>query len=305
MKHVVISIINYNKTEITVNCLKSLNNLDLTNISLQVIVIDNASQEPITIDEKEYPHLSITIHYSKENTGFSGGHNIGFTYAKKHQADYIVILNNDTIVDKNLLKELILAGDANEKAGIIAPKIYFAKGSEYHKDRYKNEELGKVIWYAGGLIDWSNAYWTHRGVDEVDTGQYEKMEVTDYATGCCFAIKREVLKLVKEFDERYFLYFEDSDLSERVKKYGFSIYFNPKAIVWHENAASSGGSGSALQDYYTSRNRLLIGLRYAPLHTKLALIRESLNIYQNGRVWQKKGIRDFYLRRFGKGSYKV
>lgn len=304
MKHVVISIINFNKSDVTKECLQSINKLDLKDLKLEVIVIDNGSKEPITIDSSDYPHLKITTEYSSINTGFSGGHNIGFGFAKKQKAEYVIVLNNDTEVDKNLAQELIKIGEKNEKAGIIAPKIYFAKGSEYHKDRYKENELGKVIWYAGGKIDWSNAYWSHKGVDEVDTGQFDKEEETPYATGCCFAIKMNVLEQVDGFDEKYFLYFEDADLSERVKQKGYSILFTPKALLWHKNAVSSGGSGSPLQDYYTTRNRMLIGTRFAPFRTKVALIKESINILQRGRAWQKKGVRDFYLRNFGKGSYQ-
>ena len=110
---------------------------------------------------------------------------------------------------------------------------------------------------------------------------------------------------MKGFDNRYFLYFEDSDLSQRLKKAGYKILFYPKAILWHKNAGSTGGSGSSLQDYFTTRNRMIFGLKFAPLRSKIALIRESLRLLSSGRQWQKKGIRDFYLRRFGKGTFPL
>ena len=194
MKHVVISIINFNKPDITKKCLQSLNNLDLNDITCEVLLIDNASDEPIAIDDKDYPNIKVTVHKSRKNTGFSGGHNIGFNYALKHNANYCIVLNNDTVVDSQLIQELLKVGERNNDAGIIAPKIYFAKGSEYHLDRYKKADLGHVIWYAGGLIDWNNAYWTHRGVDEVDHKQFDTVEKTQFATGCCFAIKGPVLE---------------------------------------------------------------------------------------------------------------
>lgn len=304
MKHVVISILNYNHAEITKACLESLNQLKQTDLKVEVVVVDNASEEKFTFDSKQYPHLKIHLVTNSKNTGFSGGHNKAIKYVLEKNADYVIILNNDTTVDKNLLVNL-LQNDENEKIGIIAPKIYFSKGSEYHKDRYKPDELGKVIWYAGGIIDWANVYWKHRGVDEVDYGQFDNTEQTQFASGCCMAIKKEVLKTVGGFDDKFFLYYEDSDLCERVKRAGFSILYAPSAFLWHQNAGSTGGSGSSLQDYFTTRNRLLLGFRYATNRAKLSLLREAIRISRTGREWQKKGVADFFKGKFGKGSYPV
>lgn len=153
-------------------------------------------------------------------------------------------------------------------------------------------------------MDWGNVLGSHRGVNEVDKGQYDRMDRTDFASGCCLLIKREVLETVGMFDEKYFLYYEDSDLAERAKRKNYSIMYAPKAYLWHKNAGSAGGSGSALQDYYITRNRLLFGMRYASIRTRIALLKESMRLLVTGRAWQKKGVRDFYLRRFGKGSYR-
>ncbi len=188
-------------------------------------------------------------------------------------------------------------------AGAISPKIYFAKGFEFHKNRYKKEDLGKVLWYAGGKIDWKNMLGFHRGVDEVDIGQFSKLYETEFATGCCMLVKREVFERVGLFNNKYFLYLEDLDFSLKTRKKGFKIIYQPKAVMWHENAGSAGGSGSPLQEYFITRNRLLFGFKYAPLRTKIALFKESIKILAGGRTNQKKGIRDFYLRRFGKGIY--
>jgi GT2 family glycosyltransferase len=118
-------------------------------------------------------------------------------------------------------------------------------------------------------------------------------------------LKKEILEKVKGYNEEYFLYYEDADLSMRIKKLGSKIIYNPNAIIWHKNAQSSGGSGSNLQDYYISRNRMLFGLKYASLRAKIALIRESLRILVGGRKWQKIGIKDYYFNKLGKGSYSV
>ena len=107
----------------------------------------------------------------------------------------------------------------------------------------------------------------------------------------------------KTESDNYFLYYEEADFCERAKKRGYRIFYAPKAIVWHKNARSVGGVGSELQDYYTTRNRLLFGVKYAPYRAKIALIRESFGLLKSGRKWQKRGVMDFYLGRFGKGSY--
>jgi GT2 family glycosyltransferase len=139
-------------------------------------------------------------------------------------------------------------------------------------------------------------------MDEVDKGQYNKVVETDYASGSCMLIRREALKEIGLFDKKLFMYWEDSDLSQRAKRAGWQILYVPQAKIWHKVAASS-AIGGALNDYYLIRNRLLFGLRYARLRTKIALLRDSFRILFKGRKWQKIGVLDFYLGRFGKGSY--
>ncbi len=304
MKKVAISIINYNSSEKTVRCLDSLLEMKQEGVNLIVRVVDNHSKIPFEVSTKKYEKLNLSIDHSSKNLGFSGGHNRGIVFAKEQNADYVLILNNDTTADKNLVTNLVNEIKKLEDAVAVAPKIYFTAGQEFHSDRYKKSEQGKVIWYAGGKMDWKNIVGHHRGVDEVDKGQYDKTEKTEFGTGACLLIRTDILGKSGNFDENYFLYYEDNDLCMKLKDYG-NIYFVPSAILWHDNAGSTGGSGSDLQDYYISRNRMLFGMRYASVRTKVALIRESLRILRNGRKWQKLGVKDFYLRKFGRGSYPV
>ncbi len=306
MTNVFISIVNFNGSKDTIECLESIDKLNLEDIKLGVIVVDNASIDDSigTLKNLKLKSSNLKIIENKENLGFSGGHNVGIKYALENGADYVVVLNNDVLLDKNLVKNLIASAQNDSSAGVISPKIYFAPNFEFHKDRYTKEDLGKVIWYAGGKMDWENLIGEHEGVDEVDKGQFEKRKKTDFASGCCMLIKKEVFGKTGYFDERYFLYYEDNDFSQRAKNLGYKIIYEPKAILWHKNAGSVGGSGSALQDYYITRNRLLFGMAYAGLRTKIALLKESIKILLNGRKWQKKGVLDFYIRRYRKGSYK-
>ncbi|HUD44319.1 MAG TPA: glycosyltransferase family 2 protein [Patescibacteria group bacterium] len=302
MKKVFVVTVNYNTEYDTKNLLKSFEKIHTSGFSVDIIIVDNNSTNPFSLSENEKKE-TITLIRLDKNTGFVGGYNAGIKEALKRHADYIMIVNNDTIMDPNMIKNLLEVLDSDPKIGVTTPKIYFAKGHEFHKDRYTQEELGKVFWFAGGYMDWNNVISLHRGVDEVDHGQYDKIEKTDFASGCCMLFKREVLEKVGLFDERYFLYYEDADLNQRIEKAGYAIYYVPTAVLVHINASSSGGAGNKLHDYYLTRNQMLFGMTYAPFKTKFALLRQSLRLLFTGRPYQKQAIRDYYLGRLGKGTY--
>jgi GT2 family glycosyltransferase len=304
MKKVAIVTVNYNTAKDTNDLLQSLEKLNTHEFSLETIIVDNGSKEIYALPEKIHQE-TITLIRSEENTGFSGGFNIGIKEALNKNADFILIVNNDTLMHPDMVKNLLGVLESKPEIGVTTPKIYFSKGHEFHKDRYKKEDLGKVFWFAGGHTDWANVQSIHRGVDEVDHGQYDTTEKIDFASGCCMLFKREVLEKVGLFDDRYFLYYEDADLNERIKRAGFDVYYVPSAVLTHVNAASSGGAGNGnvLQDYFITRNKMLFGMTYAPTRTKIALFRESIRLLTTGRPFQKKAIRDYYLRKFNKGTF--
>lgn len=303
MKRISIVVLHFKGNRDTSECLSSLQKINVGNDHVSIIAVDNGSSERLRFDD--FSRLKGKILRSESNLGFTGGNNLGISSALNEGADYVLLLNNDTLVDKDFLLELLRESESDKKIGVLSPKIYFVSGYEYHRDRYTKNELGKVIWYAGGIMDWKNVIGHHKGIDEVDSGQYDKVEETDYASGCCLLIKREVLQKAGMFDNKYFLYYEDADLSLRAKKNNYKIVYVPSSVVWHKNAGSAGGSGSSLQDYYISRNRLLFGMRYAPYRSKIALARESFTLLTQGRTWQKKGVLDYYLRKFGRGSFNT
>jgi hypothetical protein len=304
-KKIFIIILNYKREKDTLECLESLRELRIKNYELRIVIVDNSSTSDGLSQVRKMVNgkWKMEIILNEVNLGFAAGNNTGIKCALSHGAKYIMVLNNDTLVDENLLTELVACLEENPEAGVVSPKIYFAKGYEFHKDRYKDKDLGKVIWYAGGVIDWKNVYGKNFGVDDVDRGQFDKRKQVDYATGSCSLFSAKALTNVGLYDERYFMYFEDADLSMRLKKNGFKILYEPKAFLWHKVAQSS-GIGSDLNDYFITRNRMLFGLKYAPIRSKAALIKESVKFLIKGRAWQKVGIRDFYLRKFGKGSWE-
>lgn len=300
-KKIAIITLNYNGKEDTLELLESLKKLTIDNGQLKIIVVDNASTDgSVSAIHKQFPQIDII--QAGANLGFSGGFNKGLEYGQIWGADYFLLMNNDTLIkDPDLITELVKVADANPKIGLVSPKIYFAPGFEFYKDRYSPEELGKVIWYAGGKFDWDNIGSIHRGLDEVDKGKYEKVEESKIISGACFLIKKEVLEKQGQLDEKYFLYFEDSDFTKRVLDAGYKIFYTGRVAIYHK-VSSSTGIGSAITDYYHTRNRLIFGFKYARLRTKFALLRETLKILLFGRKAQRRGILDFYLGITGPGN---
>lgn len=295
-----IIIVNYNTPKDTKECLVSLGAIRTTGFRFNVIVVDNGSKEPLqlTADDR-YPEYELIR--SESNLGFTGGNNLGISHAvKQYQADYFLLLNSDTVVDEDFLVHLYRALKDNPKAGIAGSKIYFHRGFEYHNKSYRRDQRHQVLWYAGGSVDWENLVSFHRGVDEVDRGQFDHQETSDFVTGCSLLIKREMTERVGILDKRFFLYSEDVDYSLRVKRAGYEVLFVPKSIVWHKIGRSSGGAGSKLQQYYQTRNRLLLTFTHGDLKAKFAALRLIGRWIKDGSSAERQGVTDFILGRLGK-----
>lgn len=277
-------ILNWNGKADTLECLKTVGDV-------QVVVVDNASTDG-SAEAISSTFPSVKVISNKENLGFADGNNVGISYLLSKGVSAVLILNNDTLLNPNTVSELSKTLFSDERIGIVGPKIYFKKDG------------GEVIWFAGGKIDWKNIYGYHIGVDEKDTGQYEKIEEVDFITGCCLMVRSEVFKKAGMFDGKYYLYYEDVDFCMRAKMGGFKVLYVPNAKIFHNNAASSGGPGSTLHQYYQTRNRYLFGFRYASLRTKLALLRECIGKLFSGKRVESDACRDFLLGKLGKGSYK-
>jgi GT2 family glycosyltransferase len=236
--------------------------------------------------------------------------------------DYLLFINNDTRVTKGMVRQLVTRFQTTQDAGFIVPKIYFEKGHEFHAESYSKAQTGHVIWYAGGDIDWDNLILSHRGVDEVDRGQFDGLSSmnpffsivhdayderdVEFATGCCFLTTPSIWQKLKGFDPAYFLYYEDADLSIRLqKKLNKRIVVEPKAMLYHQNAGSTKGSGSSIHQYYQTRNRLRFGLQYASRRTKLALLLEARRHFLHGSGAVKLGILDALGGKWGNQSERI
>lgn len=255
----------YNNYEILNDFFESLEKQADKNFHL--FITDN-SENRQKISNNRIPFTII----NSKNLGYSHGVNLGLKKAQRGNFEKFCVINTDTYFEKDFTDKVSHSLDKNQNS-IIGGKIYYAAGYEYHKDRYGKKDLGHVLWYAGGQIDWDNVFTKHIGVDEVDTGKYDALQKTDFITGCLMTFDKNVLNKVGYWNEKYFLYYEDADWCERAKRKGIQLLYDPSIMIWHKNSQSTGGSGSPLHQKYQNKNRLRFGLKYGPLKTKLHLLK--------------------------------
>ena len=297
---------------LTINSLKmikaellDLKSLNAKGLDVTCIVVDNGSNDETqkSLLNIKLPNMKYKFIETGSNLGFAEGNNVGIKYALSQKNEFILILNDDMILSPNLLIELVDFMTSNSEVGIVSPKIYFAKNHEFHRDRYKENEKGKVIWYAGSKVDWDNVYTNHIGVDIVDKGQFDKVKKVELASGSCMLVRSDVFEKIGYFDKGLFLYWEDADLCMRTRLAGFDIYYNPMTSVWHKVSASAGGSGGKSNDYFLIRNRFYFAMRYATLRTKFAVLRDTVRLSFFGRDWQKLGAKDALMGKKGAGPW--
>lgn len=236
--------INYNQAEITRQFLESSKLLTYPNY--EIIVVDNASAPVLStlIDEAQYPGLRIIR--SEKNVGFTGGNNLGMQEAR---GDFFFIVNNDTELTPHLIDELLLPFDKNDQIGVTCPKIRF----------YDTPDL---VQYAGyNPMNMYTGTATPVGYKQTDKGQYDEPCLTNFAHGCAMMVKRAVVHRVGRFADRFFLYYEELDWSQRIKDAGYLIYYQPSASILHKESVSV-GQHNPMKTYYLTRNRILYMRRH-------------------------------------------
>ena len=244
-KKIAIIIINWKKYDLTLNCIDSV--LKSSYKNFKIILIDNEVQNsfPDEINKSE----QIKIIKNENNEGFSKANNQGIKYSIKHGVDYVLLLNNDTLIKNDLIDSLIQQSSTlNQK--IIQPLILNYDGSK--------------IWNAGGKIN--NFFGTFQTLEKGKGFKYFKRNrtYTDWFTGCCVLIKVEIFNHVGYFDERFFAYYEDVDYSIRLKKMGYSIALMTNSYLQHYESASSKslnkieGNLSPYVHYLNIRNHILL-----------------------------------------------
>lgn len=211
------SILNWNQRDLTCECLGSLAHLDYPNY--EIVVVDNGSRDDeATLIQARFP--SVTVLKNERNVGFAEGNNVAIRYALEQGADYVLLLNNDTVVEPQMLKRLIEVAESDDQIAIVGPKIcYF--------------DEPQTIWSAGGILKLRGVP-VMLGLDETDKGQHDTRREVDWVTGCALLIKSPVVRRIGLIDARYFIYFEENDWCYRAKKAGFKIFYVPEARMWHK-----------------------------------------------------------------------
>ena len=234
-------VLNWNGFEDTVKCIDSLLNSNYSN--LKIIIIDNAStDDSASLLTKKYPQLMIIK--SKNNGGYASGMNLGTHEALKLGAEFLLYVNNDIIVTKDFLEPMIKIALANKKVGMISPKVLY-------------QHDPNMIYCAGGELSKLRcvglAKYQGKSADKYGTNSRN----ISIAEGCFIFIRKEVFENVGFMDEKFFMYFEDAEFSERVRDQ-FHILYLHNSIVYHKSGA--GHSWSEYTDvyyFYYTRNRLL------------------------------------------------
>lgn len=293
--------LHYKNLEDTLDLLKSLSKCTIPKgFELKLYVVDNSNEVDLGEKLSKFK-VSFQLITNKENTGFTGGNNLGFKQALDDGMEFIGTINNDTFVDSNFLKAIFESPLTDKSVGLVGGLIYFAPGFEFHKN-YKKSELGKVIWYAGGIFDYNNVLGSHSMVDLVDSGDLSAPFETQFITGCFFIARREIFEKYGLFDNNYFMYLEDVDFSHRLELAGLKLMVDPNIKIWHKVARGT-GIGSSQNDYYITRNRLYFGFKFLGLRTKIALLREGIKNLVLGSSQKKKAFLDFIIHRMGRQNY--
>jgi GT2 family glycosyltransferase len=263
MPKIYVILVNYNGYKDTIECVQSIQNMNYENF--KILIVDNGSTNDSIIQLKRAVNECFIIE-SKMNLGFAGGNNLGIKYALENGADYILLLNNDTIVDLNFLNNMIQPFKSNIDIGIVGCKIM------YYPEK-------NIIWYAGGYIDWFRFVGMHFGLKEFDKGQYNDEKEIDFMTGCCMLIKKEVFKKVGLLSNEYFMYFEDVDFCVKVRERGYKIWYNPNAVIYHKVGFSAGGEESSFAIKWCTRNRIIFMNRHKNNVSRIKFFTSKLFFY--------------------------
>jgi len=237
---VTIIILNWNGLADTRECLHSLQAASYAD--MRVIVIDNGSKgdEAATL-EREFSDF-IDVLRLPENLGFAAGANTGIKRALESGTDFVLLLNNDTIVAPEFLDALVDAAGNIDNLAAVCPRTHF-----YDRPR--------MIYSTGGEVSIWRGVATQVGRGQDDHGQFERLERRGYADGVCMLIPAEALAAVGLLDEQYFAYWEETDWCFRAAKRGLHCYYVPQSHIWHKAARSQ--SPDAQFDYLYRRNALL------------------------------------------------
>jgi GT2 family glycosyltransferase len=235
-------VLNWNGWRDTVECLTSLLTLDYKDHNL--LVVDNgSSDESVSCIRSRFPGVELLE--AGSNLGFAGGCNIGIRHALARGAEYIWLINNDTKADPHALTEMVETAQSDPKIGVVGSVLY------------DMEEPQRIQYWGGGRVNlWLGRSW-------VFTGRIENHRL-QYLSGASMLLRRDALEEVGLLDERFFMYWEDSDICLRMREAGWKLAVAPKSKIWHKQCASTGRKTSQL-DLFMKASMVRFLRRHAPV----------------------------------------
>lgn len=257
-----IVVLNWNGCDDTLACLDSL--CELTYTAFDVVAVDNGSTNDSVARLRAYSApYPLTLLETGRNLGYAGGNNVGTRHALEHGADFVLILNNDTVVAPDLLERLLESASRNPDAGAFSARIMY----------FDDEDR---VWFDGAR--WNSATlrleWPGQGEKESALGTAD--HETDYACGAALFFRAEVAREIGLLDEAFFLVWEEVDWGFRARRAGWRNLVVPAARVWHKIGVSFGSESSPLRTYFSIRNELLWFSRHAGLGARLRLWLKNL-----------------------------
>ena len=257
---ILILILNWNGKKDTLECLASLQAADQTPLFATLVVDNGSTDDSVTTLRSAFPEVPILE--THENLGFAGGNNAGIRWALEKSFDWILLLNNDTIVAPDFIKHFLAATKKKPEGKIFGAKIY-----RYHERTHLD--------HLGGFWNASTAEFESGAAGKIDDGSFEEMRQVEYVCGCALLMHRNVPEKIGLLEESFFLLWEETDFCTRARQAGFSIWTAPKAKLWHKVSASFVG-GKPHMHYFWWRNRLHYVARNCTFAEKKALYRKIL-----------------------------
>lgn len=251
-----IILVNFKQYEMTIECLKSIFCSEYSNF--EVVLVDNScTHSEASKIEKIFSDSNLTVLKFDQNIGYTSGinHGLKYLYEKSHP-DYIMILNNDTILDKNAINAFIESLKRNQNKAIVTGKVYYfdeknkiQTAGENYKDRSMRDSV--VI-----------------GLGEYDNGQYDREEVRDMIDDVFWMFPIKLYETIGGYDETFFIYAEQADFAMRAKNNGFKLIYTPDAKIWHKESQSTGGTEinniNPIKIFWRIKNRLIFYYKYSP-----------------------------------------
>ncbi len=282
MPAISVIIVNYNGEKYLPNCINSLLNQTLKDF--EIVIVDNGSTDSSLNYLKQLENKKVKAVFLEENLGFGAGNNIGFKHCS---GEYIVLLNNDTVVKEDFLENVIKPFKLSKEIGMVAPLILF---------KFNPDTIDK----AGGHLVYFDGLNRGRGCQEKLSEKYLTPGYVLIPDGCAACFKRELIENYGFFDEEFFLYGEDTDLGLRYVRAGYKCYYQPEAVVFHFHSATA-GEYSRPKAYYVERNRVFVLVKNFPFFCILispffTFIRY---LFQALSVFFRKGSAGEFTREYG------